>query len=151
MRKKWSKLTVYSLCGFFMIGGLSFLPQSRLQKEVKAQTNHAGSEISNTYLDQTAQDISKTVKSSGWQEDENGWRYRNTDGSFVKGGFSSSKGYWYYFDQDGYIVKGWQRVINDWYFFNQEGHMITGDIEIDGKHYCFEATGKLNKQYYNVD
>lgn len=150
MRKLWSKLTVYGICGLAAFGGLTYFPQSPLlieaQAHLKGTDSGANGALHNseTIRDQSADGKAKTAL-GGWEQNPDGWKYKNTDGSYVKGGFSASDGHWYYFDQDGYMVKGWQQVGDNWYYFDSAGHMVTGEAVINDKHYFFNAAGKLNK------
>lgn len=133
MKKVWKKMIVFGIIGLTSFSCLTFLPQSPLQIEAKAQ---------NTY----SEDASESVK-SGWKKEMDGWKYSNMDGSYAQGCFAAVENKWYYFDQDGYMVKGWQKVSDDWYYFDSKGHMVTGTIEIGGSSYVFGNGGKLDKSY----
>lgn len=145
MRKLWTKLVVYGICSLVTFGGLTFLPQSPLQIESEAHSGRTDS--SGVQQVQTG----TMAGTAGWQQDLNGWKYRNGEGFFVKGCFTSVEGNWYYFDQDGYMVRGWQQVIDDWYYFDANGHMVTGAAVIGETYYYFEASGKLNEDFYEAD
>lgn len=133
MKKIWKKIIVFGTTGLISFGCLTFLPQSPLQIEANAQ---------NTYNKDTSESLQ-----SGWKKGADGWKYRNSDGSFVQGCFVAVDNKWYYFDQDGYMVKGWQKVNDDWYYFDSKGHMTTGTIEIGGSSYTFDKGGKLDQAF----
>lgn len=141
MRKMWTKLAAYAVCGVMMCGTLTFLPQSPFQMTAEAhghgRSNHGcrSSQNSQTYQ-------------YGWCHNADGSQYRNSDGSYVKGGFSCVDDKWYYFDQDGYMVKGWQQVGDDWYYFDSNGCRVSGEAAIGGRQYCFNSDGKLDGSYY---
>ncbi len=61
---------------------------------------------------------------SEWVQDDNGWWFRNFDGS--------------------YTTNGWQQIKDDWYFFDENGYMKTGWIDWDGRQfYCDPTTGAM--------
>lgn len=133
MHRLWTKLAVYGLGSLAALGGLSFLPQSPLQIEAQA---YSGTDSS--------------VSAAGWQQDPDGWKYRNSDGNFAKGCFAAVDDKWYYFDQEGYMVKGWQQVGDDWYYFESSGSMVTGPAIVGDTYYYFETSGKLNEYFYDA-
>lgn len=57
----------------------------------------------------------------GWIQDQEGWWYRNTDGS--------------------YTANNWQMIDNKWYYFNSKGYMVTGWIEWNDKSYYCDPEG----------
>ena len=132
MRKIWKRLAVYSTCSLFAFGVLTFMPGSPMQMEAKAQTETG-------------------INTLGWQQELDGWRYRNSDGSFAKGCFGAVEDIWYYFDPEGYMVTGWQQVGDDWYYFEADGHMVTGPVYIAQTYYYFESSGKLHESFYEKD
>ena len=61
---------------------------------------------------------------SEWVQDDNGWWFRNFDGS--------------------YTTNGWQQIKEDWYFFDENGYMKTGWIDWDGRQFfCDPTTGAM--------
>lgn len=99
---------------------------------------------------------------TGWKENEIGWWYQNSDGSYQKNGwFQDTDNNWYYFDREGYMQTGWIRNRDSWYFADESGRMQTGVIQINGQIYYFSPisnselgkmqTGKViiqDKVYY---
>ncbi len=45
------------------------------------------------------------VSCAGWTADDNGWRYRNADGSYIQGRSAEIGGVTYEFDSDGYCLQ----------------------------------------------
>ena len=69
--------------------------------------------------------------SSGWQQDSEGWWYRNPNGSYPTSAWKKIGGYWYYFNYKGYVITGWQKFGSDWYYFYSSGEMAASTT-IDG-------------------
>lgn len=86
------------------------------------------------------------VLSAGWQQDANGWWYRNEDGTYPSNGWwqDPSTSIWYYLDEQGYMKTGW---INDnekrYYCDPSSGAMLTGEQTIDGTIFVFDESGVL--------
>ncbi|MFT4004647.1 MAG: hypothetical protein QM683_02970 [Lacrimispora sp.] len=157
MRKLWTRLAVSGICGLAVFGSLTFLPQFSVEAEAAAYTGHGTVIIcgERTGLQDTGEDAQPAVAeeeagAAGWQQDQDGWKYRNSDGSFSKGCFVPADGIWYYFDQDGYMVRGWQQVGEAWYYFDSDGGRVTGSVVIGDRCYDFESDGKLNKRCYEA-
>lgn len=132
MRKIWKRLAVYSACSLLGAAAPAFMPGTSVHMEAMAQTKSG-------------------INTFGWQQELDGWRYRNSDGSYAKGCFGAVEDIWYYFDSEGYMVTGWQQVGDDWYYFEKDGHMVTGPAYIAQTYYYFEASGKLNESFYETD
>ena len=107
-----------------------------------------------------------------WQEDMNGWKYQNDDGSYCRNGwywldnvqqgakavskdvYQESKagqwadradgtGKWVRYDAQGHMIKGWS-ADKRYYFDPIYGTMAKGDAVIDGRTYHFDKnTGVL--------
>lgn len=86
------------------------------------------------------------VLSAGWQKSENGWWYRNADGTYPSNGWwqDPSTKIWYYLDAQGYMKTGW---IDDngkrYYCDPSSGAMLTGEQTIDGTTFVFDESGVL--------
>ena len=75
----------------------------------------------------TGQSISK---SSGgvWIEDEVGWWYKHSDGSYTKCDWEQIDGKWYYFDYKGYAYQNrWLKYNGKWYYFKDSCEMAHGE------------------------
>lgn len=68
-----------------------------------------------------------TTITPGWKQDDNGWWYQLTDGTYPKECWRQIGGQWYYFDRDGYRV-----------------HDTT--VTYDGKTYTFDSSGHMVEQ-----
>lgn len=87
---------------------------------------------------------------TGWKQNETGWWYVNSDGTYPISKWQKINDLWYYFDERGYMMRdswlqhdghwyyltstgsmatSWARVNNDWYYFNEKGHMVTGWVK----------------------
>ena len=102
-------------------------------------------------------------KKCGWVQDENGWKYRNEDGTYSKNqwvqldswfyfnengyaecnGWKKIKGKWYYFDKDCRMKTGWLEEEKKWYYLNSDGEMVTGLQTISGQTYYFASDGHM--------
>lgn len=90
--------------------------------EVQAQTAQADPNAAVRRPVKGVQDVSKTtVRTAGWQEDENGKWYQNVDGSYYASGMQDIDGVTYYFNDQGYVQTGWVTLDNKDYFFNDDG------------------------------
>lgn len=82
-----------------------------------------------------------------WQQDEKGWWFQNTDGSFPKETWVEDGGSWYRVGEDGYMMKGWIQVGEAWYYLDSSGVMAADTtMNIDGVDYVFDASGVWSKQ-----
>lgn len=79
----------------------------------------------------------------GWQENRQGWWYRNQDGSFPASAWQKIDGKWYYFDSQGYMTYGWQKVDETWYYLTASGSMAFGWKLLNGKWYFFNPSGAM--------
>ncbi len=77
-----------------------------------------------------------------WLQDGNKWYYFNANGYMVTG-WREIKGYWYYFGSGGAMQVGWQKIKNKWYYFQSSGHMKTGWLELKDKWYYFGEDGAM--------
>lgn len=92
--------------------------------EVKAQTTFQEDTSAATKQPvMGAADLAKMASAGvmGWQQDDKGWWYRDTDGTFFKGGWKEIEGSRYYFDENGYMKTGWLELDGEDYFFDDSG------------------------------
>lgn len=77
--------------------------------------------------------------SEGWVWSVNGWKYRNTNGSYAKNGWQMIDGQWYRFDAKGGLCTGWYLEPQDgyWYYMKEDGSMATGWQCINDNWYYF--------------
>lgn len=99
-------------------GGKNSKPKAKAAATVTKDTSQA---IKQPLMG--ASDLAKMKKagSVGWQNSENGYWYRNSDGSLYKNGWKEIDGAKYYFNDKGYIVTGWQEIEGKDYFFAESG------------------------------
>lgn len=61
----------------------------------------------------------------GWNHDENGWWYADTDHSYKKSVWEIINGHKYRFNQDGYALTDWHEIDGKWYYFeSRPGHPL---------------------------
>ena len=82
--------------------------------------------------------------SSGWQQDNVGWWYRNADGSYPSNTWLFVDNNWFHFDNSGYMQTGWITDGGRLYYLNPisdgtKGKMVTGWQYINGKYYYFNT------------
>lgn len=112
----------------------------------------------------------------GWVKDDQGWWYRNQDGSYPKNQWKTiggnlfrfnengyilenqwfkdeEDGQWYWLREGGYMATGWVRIGESWYFFNSDGSMKTGWVSyFDKWYYLKESNGAMvSEEVRNVD
>lgn len=106
-----------------LASGSGKLKPTEVSTEVKADTKE-GEVTAAKQPVMSAADVAKLSGSTtvfGWQEDENGKWYRNTDGTFYESGWKEIDGSKYYFDENGYVKTGWLELDGKDYYFNDEG------------------------------
>ena len=86
----------------------------------------------------------------GWVKDNEGWWYRNTDGTYPSGTWQNIDGEWYLFDFSGYMLTGWQTRNGKSYFLDINGVMNTGWIQDNRKWYYLEEDGAMHTGWLNV-
>lgn len=91
--------------------------------EVKAETQQADPAKAARMPVKDQNNASKAaVKTAGWQEDENGKWYQNSDGTYFTNGLFEVDGNTYYADENGYIkTNGWVSIDGKDYMFNDKG------------------------------
>ena len=80
-----------------------------------------------------------------WIQDETGWWFKKTDGTYPAEAWGLINGRWYYFDVRGYMVTGWfQDKDQKWYYLNQDGSMAASQWILDkGKWYYVTESGAM--------
>lgn len=86
------------------------------------------------------------VSAGSWQQDQTGWKYRYSSGSYAVNGWAelsyNGRTDWYHFNAQGYLDSGWYKENGHTYYLNPVhdgtfGMMATGWKEISGKFYYF--------------
>lgn len=75
-----------------------------------------------------------------WEQNEYGWRFLQTNGTYAVNQWGIIHGNWYYFGEDTYMDTGWIYWNNRWYYLNEakgssEGAMLVGWQLIKDKWY----------------
>lgn len=79
----------------------------------------------------------------GWNHDNNGWWYADTETSYCKAEWKLINNYWYYFNPDGYAVTGWKVIDGkDYYFEPRAGHPLECALYITDRN-GVQAPGKF--------
>lgn len=69
----------------------------------------------------------------GWKQDEKGWWYHNSDGTYPMNCWESINGQWYYFGDQGYMATGWVTWNGNQYYCDMaDGHMLSRTVTPDG-------------------
>ena len=61
----------------------------------------------------------------GWQIDDDGWWYANSDNTYYENGWATLEGKQYFFNSDGYMQTGWTPIGGKGYFFDEAGQHVT--------------------------
>ena len=85
----------------------------------------------------------QTSSQETWEERNDGWHYRTSDGKWVTRDWVWYKDHWYYLNNQGAMVSGWQKIDNQWYYFDADGIMQTGWHWLGGYWYYFPASGAM--------
>jgi hypothetical protein len=95
-----------------------------------------------------------------WENTENGWMLKRTDGEYARRQWAFVNQKWYLFDGNAIMLKGWQLVNGSWYYLDEKnGDMQTGWLLYSGKWYYLDPadghmrTGwlKVSDQWYYLD
>lgn len=78
-----------------------------------------------------------------WVQNEHGWWFKNTDGSWPSNNWLMVNNKWYYFNAEGYMTTGWQLVNGKWYYMTSNGDMTTGWQFVNDKWYYMDASGAM--------
>lgn len=107
--------------------------------------------------------VGTTASGGTWKQNDKGWWYEYSDGSYESNGFRNIDGKDYYFDENGYMkadefVQGkwfdhsgeasgeyqWTKDGNNWQYENNDGSKVKGNWAIiDGKWYYFDDDGNM--------
>ncbi len=84
--------------------------------------------------DAVGQDPSGTTGTSqtGWQKDNVGWWWLDTDGTYPVSQWRYISDLWYFFDESGYMKTGWVSWNGVWYYCDASGAMLTNTTTPDG-------------------
>ncbi len=57
----------------------------------------------------------------GWNRDDKGWWYADTESTYYKDCWQIINHHWYYLGADGYMLTGWQQIGGKWYYLEESG------------------------------
>ena len=81
----------------------------------------------------------------GWEQDRNGWWYRNADGTYPVNSWQLINDKWYLFDMGGYMLTGWQTKNGREYYLTTNGDMVTGWFQYNRVWYYLDPqVGKVS-------
>ncbi|MCI9106324.1 MAG: hypothetical protein HFG57_10295 [Lachnospiraceae bacterium] len=108
-----------------------------------------GSNTSGADSQQQSQTSDSQPKTGAWVEDNTGWWYRWSDGSYPAGSWfqDPADGKYYMLDGQGYMRTGWIDWNEKRYYCDRagvpSGAMVTGEHYIDGMLYRFDDSGAM--------
>lgn len=100
-------------------------------------------DASGAWIQEAGQGTEAGKKKSGWQEDNVGRWYQNSDGSYVKNRWKEINGSRYYFDESGYVTVGFAEINGEEYYFSSKGVLQTKNFTIDGEVYIVNSRGVI--------
>lgn len=89
----------------------------------------------------TGQAVQDTIKNSNgiWKQDDKGFWYVNSDGTYPQSKWFQVENDWYYADEKGYCYQNrWLKYKYKWYYFKNDCKMATNEIII----YKFNEQGE---------
>ena len=86
---------------------------------------------------------STNTSSQGWENTDRGWKYKESNGSYVTNTWKQVDGIWYFFDGEGHIATSWRQIDGAWYFFNASGAMLTGWVQSGNDWYYLNPSGAM--------
>lgn len=86
---------------------------------------------------------SANTSSQGWENTDRGWKYKESNRSYVTNTWKQVDGIWYFFDGEGYIATSWRQINGVWYFFNASGAMVTGWVQSGNDWYYMNPSGAM--------
>ena len=79
-----------------------------------------------------AENQTDTGRKIGWNQDNVGWWWLDTDGTYPVNQWRYIDNVWYFFDQTGYMKTGWISWNGAWYYCDASGAMLTNTTTPDG-------------------
>lgn len=68
------------------------------------------------------------IFNTGWVQDNSGWWYQRTDGSYPVSQWELIDSLWYHFNDFGYMQTGWIQDNGNWYYLDETGKMLSNVI-----------------------
>lgn len=97
------------------------------------------------------------VVTGKWEQNNKGYWYQYSDGTYPTNKVLTIDGEIYGFDQYGYMVTGWKQFDDIWYYFYSEGQAATGWVKIGDYWYYLTSEGQMktgwvkNGSWYYLD
>lgn len=98
-----------------------------------------------TSADDDDDDEEETPRETGrWVQNNVGWWYRNSNGSYPVNKWQQIGGKWYLFDVNGYMLTGWQLRNGVWYYLQPSGEMVENNwVQSGGRWYFLKDGGAM--------
>lgn len=148
-----------------------------MHEEFKQNQSSADSSTTNKNSLTSNEGYDYGLYQQGWNMDEKGWFYINSNGEMSKNTMQNIGGTNYHFDSAGYMEKskwvaqgsdwyhlddygraqtGWQKINyngkDEWFLFDNQGKMLTGLQSVDSKNYYLDTnTGAMVKNKWVSD
>ena len=81
-----------------------------------------------------------------WESTDDGWKYKQIDGTYVRSKWLTLGTKKYHFDKNGIMQTGWLTLGGKLYYLNAKGEMVTGTRTIAKKKYLFDENGVMVKR-----
>ncbi len=128
--------------GYFSYGGYITQPIEWEAPSIVTPGNTSHGTNSSSSSESTSnKDNTKAI--GAWKQDDAGWWFQKTDGSYPKNEWLLNNGFWYWFNEAGYMATGWVLYNNSWYYLNLSGAMAKGWIEQNGNWYYLNTSGAM--------
>lgn len=134
----------------FLVGSLSVLTAVGMGLTFTACSSNSDDSSSQSAMIAVTSSTGSTSESEelGWITINGHTVYKNSDGTYAKGGFKQIEGETYYFDSKGYLLTGWIQVQNKWYYMDEKGRMQTDWTQVDGKWYYLGTQGQMQTGWH---
>ena len=98
---------------------------------------------------------SVTFSGKNWVQTKAGWRYKKSDGKYVKNTWYPVGHRVYYFDDAGHMVTGWLKLDGNTYYLKNSGDIMTGRgarqsgwLQVGSSYYWFDKNGVMAKSQW---
>ncbi|MCR5794685.1 MAG: serine hydrolase [Solobacterium sp.] len=91
----------------------------------------------------------KAAVKTGWVHTENGYKYRNADGTWAKSTWKKIGGKYYYFGSNGIMRTGWLKLNGRKYYCAKSGARVSGWVMIRDRWYCFTDSGVMRTGWFS--
>ena len=96
--------------------------------------------------EQFKKDIEGGLSEAGWNRNDTGWWWEESDGSYPTNSWKQINNEWFYFDDRGYcLINRWFNDGKDWFYLDKRGAMVTDWMYIGNYWYYFKSDGRMAK------